>query len=184
MPLSERIIRDRKIEEGETIRRYLERMLLRMVKRWYFREYPDLRSEYKTDRGQLLESKLERIVGGSGIRKEDVREALSRVGLVIYRKKGALEYPAMILFCSNVGKYSTVFSSNEAVSLFRRLYPNIVGNFVSVEEEKGESLKPDDFEYLEHIVVEPNETKALERVSSILQGYFDVRESMQLSYRR
>lgn len=154
-----------------------------MVKRWYFREFPDLRRKFKADRGHLLEAKIERIAGGSGISKREVEEALNRVGLVIYRKRGALEYPAMILFLSNVAKYSTIFNSNEAVTRLRNLYPNVIGGFASVIDEKAEKdLTPENFEHLEYIVLEHGEITVLEKLASVLQTYFEVDAKLPFSY--
>ncbi len=176
------LIRERKIEEGETVRRYLERMLLRIVKRWYFRQFPELKGKFKADRGKKIEAKMERIVGGLGVRKKDVKEALNRVGLVIYTKKGALENPGLILFVSNVGKYSTVYDADNALSLFQQLYPTLRGNFASVEQKTEEELRAENFEHLDHVVVEQDELKVLEKLSSVLQEYFGVNAKPELKW--
>lgn len=179
--MSEKIIRERKKTEGETVRRFLERMLLRMVKRWYFRQFPELRGQYKADRGHLLEAKMERIVGGSGVSKKDVEESMNRVGLVIYKKKGALENPTMIFFLSNVGKYSSIYASDEAVSLFRQMFPGLVGCFASVEEDVDEELNSENFEYIENIVIKSSEKQVLEGLASVLQEYFSVDSKIPVS---
>lgn len=119
----------------------------------------------------MLEAKIERIGSSSGVEKRNLEDALNRVGLVIYRKKGALEHPAMIFFVSNVGKYSTVYDSNEALSQFKKLYSELVGCFASVEERE-EPLDPKDFENLDYVVIAPKESEVLDQMGEVLQEFF------------
>lgn len=153
----------------ESLRNDLEKEIMYGFKEEFLQRDVKLSGIYKVDRGKLITSWIE---GGfldtSDIKRPLLKRALSKIGVVIYRRASPREKPYIIFLVDTVAKRAAADSANEAAQIFKHLFPNTKIVFIAIDKEP-DKLKPSRFKYLDEIIIGKDLEEAWNKVYDYLK---------------
>ncbi len=156
----------------ESLRNDLEKEIMYGFKEEFLQQDVKLAGLYKVDRGKLITSWIE---GGfldtSDIKRPLLKRALSRIGVVIYRRASPREKPYIIFLVDTAAKRAAADSANEAAGIFKHLFPGTKTVFVAIDKEP-EKLKPSRFKFLDKIIIGRDLEEAWNGVYDYLKQVF------------
>ncbi len=156
----------------ESLRNDLEKEIMYGFKEEFLQQDVKLAGMYKVDRGKLITSWIE---GGfldtSDIKRPLLKHALSKIGVVIYRRSSPRDKPYIIFLVDTIAKRAAADSANEAAQIFKHLFPNTKAVFVAIDK-KPDKLKPARFKYLDEIIIGKNLEEAWNKVFEFLKETF------------
>jgi len=156
----------------ESVRKDLEKEIMYGFKEEFLQQDLKLASQYKVDRGKLLRSWVE---GGlldiTNIRRNLLRKAIEKVGVVIYRRASPREKPHIIFFVDIIAKRSAANDANEAATIFKSLFPGVKAVFVAMDKEP-EPLKKSQFKHLDEIITGTSLEEVWDKVYEYLKEEF------------
>ncbi len=164
---------DLKKKPKESIRNDLEKEIMYGFKEEFLQQDVKLLGAYKVDRGKILRSWIEGgLLDTSGIKRNVLKRALERVGVVIYKRASPREKPFVIFFVDGNAKRSTIDDAEEAAKIFKRLFPGVLTAFAGIDEEP-DPIKKSRYKNLDAIIVGKNLEEAWDGVYKFLEEIFE-----------
>ncbi len=162
----------KKKKQKESIRNDLEKEIMYGFKEEFLQQSVKLLGTYKVDRGKILKSWIEGgLLDTSDIKRNILKSALSRVGVVIYKRASPKEKPYIIFFVDGNAKRSTIDDAEEAARVFKRLFPGVLAAFAGIDEEP-EPIRKSRYKHLDAIIVGRNLEEAWDGVYKFLEEIF------------
>ncbi len=156
----------------ESVRKDLEKEIMYGFKEEFLQQNLDLAAKYKVDRGKLIRSWIESgFLHTTDIRKDLLRKALDRIGVVIYERSSPRDKPYVIFFVDIIAKRSAANDANEAAEIFKKLFPTTKAVFVAMDKEP-EELKKSRFRHLDEIIVGKTLEEVWDKVYEFLKETF------------
>lgn len=156
----------------ESLRNDLEKEIMYGFKEEFLQQDIKLAGIYKVDRGKLITSWIESgFLDTSGIKKPLIKRALSRVGVVIYKRSSPRDKPYIIFLVDTIAKRAAADSANEAAKVFKQLFPGTNIVFAAIDKEP-DKLKSSRFKFLDAILIGKDLEEAWNKVYSYLKQVF------------